>query len=81
MRKFGQLYRRLMALVICGDDAGQEPLGDDAPWFADDEAHKPADVGTAARLLWQPEAPWACPTPCPTCRCHAAVAEGVTGTR
>ena len=50
-RKFGMLYRRLMALVICGDDAGMMPVGDDCPWFRDDEQHKPADVGTAAK--WQ----------------------------
>jgi hypothetical protein len=33
------------------DDCGQKPI-DAMPWEIDDEAHKPADVGTAARIDW-----------------------------
>jgi len=45
------LVRRLLALVVSGDDCGMEPIGSAMqPWERDDAA-KPADVGTRARLL------------------------------
>lgn len=49
--RFNSLYRKLLCLVVAGDSDGSEPLGDDAPWIADDERTKPSDTATAAR--WQ----------------------------
>jgi hypothetical protein len=53
--RFNSLYRKLLCIVVSGDGANTEPLGDDAPWFADDEQHKPADVGTAAKWQGMPQ--------------------------
>jgi hypothetical protein len=51
--RFGQLYRRLMHLVLCGDDSGMVNMADDEPmpWERDDTQSKPDDTHTQARLL------------------------------
>jgi hypothetical protein len=51
--RYRRLYLRLMHLVVSGDTSGQFPPGDDSePWLADDEASKPPDTITHARLLF-----------------------------
>jgi hypothetical protein len=49
---YRRLVERLLHLLTTGEASGQEPAGDVMPWTVDDEAGKPADVGTQARRLW-----------------------------
>jgi hypothetical protein len=50
--RYRRLVNRLLSLVASGDTNGMVAVGDDdMPWEIDD-AHKPADVGTAARIDW-----------------------------
>jgi hypothetical protein len=51
-QRFGRLVRRLLALLVSGDTDGMTAVGDDGKiaWEIDD-AHKPADVGTTARIV------------------------------
>jgi hypothetical protein len=50
--KYHRLVRRLMALLVAGNEDGAEPAGDALePWEREDTA-KPSDVGTAARIDW-----------------------------
>jgi hypothetical protein len=50
--QYRRLVNRLLHLLVSGDESGMEPVGDDLePWVRDDEASKPADVGTRARCL------------------------------
>jgi hypothetical protein len=51
-RRFGTVYKHLLALVIAGDLSGIEPPGsDECAWLADDEAAKPHDTQTSARWI------------------------------
>jgi hypothetical protein len=54
LQRFRRLVCRLLALVVSGDTDGQQAVGDDAPWEADDAeaTPKPADTGTSARVDW-----------------------------
>jgi hypothetical protein len=53
-RRAGQIYARLMNLVLCGDDAGMSVIADDAePWLADDALPVVSDSETRARYQGQ----------------------------
>jgi hypothetical protein len=48
-----RLIDRLLHLLTCGDVDGMESIDAPCPWLTDDnEANKPADVGTQARFDW-----------------------------
>lgn len=50
-QRFKRLRDRLLHLLCCGDDSGQEPIDNEPePWVVDDEASKPSDSTTAAKL-------------------------------
>jgi hypothetical protein len=72
--RFHRLVQRLLGLLTSGDCDGQQPVGDDLePWEIDDQANKPDDTKTQARLLAN-AIPGIirgcdCPSPCEVCRC------------
>ncbi len=51
-KRYHRLYRKLMHLLLCGDNDGQHAVGDDdaMPWEVDDAADMPSDATTNARL-------------------------------
>lgn len=50
-RRYHRLVAKLMSLCLSGDE-GPKPY-DSLPWLADDEASKPSDTATEARLQVQ----------------------------